>query len=105
MSRRTKPKDPFRGVRRRVVNHQLGIRVRERAESMYKLLAAKHALPQLGRGDVTTTGMTDARAREIAVDFATSNRAARRRKFRERGDGHLAPFTATMKIPKGRKRA
>jgi hypothetical protein len=94
MSRRTRPKDPFRETRRRAVNEELRERIHSRFVAMYSMLRGKHA----GAG----TEITDSRARAMAADFAVANRETRRRGFGERGDGHLA--TARMDVPKGRKR-
>ncbi len=94
MSRRTRPKDPFRETKRRVVNEELRDRVHERFVAMYSMLR---------RRDVDASVSTD-RARTMAADYAVANRERRRRDFGERGDGHLAPGTAKMDIPRGRKR-
>lgn len=106
MSRRTRPKDPFRSVRRRVVNAELRDRVEKRFAGMYQMLLAKHTKPTAGKGtpaDHAGATISAARARELAADFAAANRVTRRRDFGERSDGHLAPGQATMKVPRKRR--
>jgi hypothetical protein len=93
LSRRTRPKDPFRDARRRVVNEELRERVHARFVAMYSMLLPKHAKEPI----------TAQRARELAADYAVANRQARRRHFGERGDGHLAPGVARMRVPRKRK--
>jgi hypothetical protein len=95
VSRRTKPKDPFRDARRRAVNEELRERIHKRFVTMYSML-----LPQ---GKSAEAAITSARAREVAADYAVANREDRRRHFGERGDGRLAPGAARMEVPGKRK--
>lgn len=105
MSRRTKPKDPFRDVRRRVVNEQLAERITSTFESMWKALLAKHVPKIEGDGtpaDKSAARMTATRTREIAMEYATSNRAEKRAKFGTRSVNH--GIRGHMAVPKGRRR-
>lgn len=90
-------------MRRRVVNEELRERVHKRFVGMYSLLLSKHAQPAALKGtpaDESGAAITAARAREMAADYACSNREARRRNFGERGDG----AKGSLAIPKTRKR-
>lgn len=104
MSRRTRPKDPFRDQRRRAANEELRERVHTRFVAMYRLLRRKHAAPQIKGGapaDVTGASITNSRAREMAVDYAVANRETRRREYGERSEREGPP---TMAIPQGRRK-
>jgi hypothetical protein len=100
MSRRTKPKDPFREQRRHAVNEQLAERIKTRFASMYALLTSKHVPADDTPSGAATGRITKARAGELAADFALSNRAGRRRNFGERGDAR--ELARTMAIPRKR---
>jgi hypothetical protein len=69
-------------VNRRFVNEELAKRARERFDFLLEKLSGREIAPS--------------EVEKRAADFASTNRASRRRHYGERSDGRYAPSAATM---------
>lgn len=107
VSRRTKPKDPFREKKRERINAELAAVVESRRRAMVNLLRPREA--EHSRIEPVTNVLRPARfggagesivgeVADAAAEYACMNRSDRRRKLRERGNGRLAPGVATMAV-------
>lgn len=105
VSRRTRPKNPFREQKRERVNEELAAVVESRRRVMVDMLRPRtdaHARIEPAT-DVLRPGRLGGAGEAIvsetaraAAEYACMNRADRRRRLRERGNGRLVPGVATM---------